>query len=398
MDAKQLPHLLKLLDDESPSVQEELRRHLASLGEGLKIELARLQTPPNGGQRRLLQTLMEGQNRAWLRRVWSAWLQMPDTFEALEKACALISEFQTGYIYPTDLSIVLDQLAEDYRLEHRHSNALSLAAFLFKERGLKGNQADYFNPLNSDLVYVIKEKHGIPLSLAAVYMLTGWRLGLDISGCHFPGHFLARVREGGRSFLVDCFNGGVEVDHKVVASMGEGTAWKAQAVLNSDAGPRSVVVRMLRNLAKAYEEGRRSEDLALVAELSVRLEQDDLNRAGLQTGAAALAGQPLFPTGAVVHSRRWGFRAVVVDFDMSCKAPESWRRKRGGGARLDQPWYHLFVDQSDQVAYAPEENLEAETPPGSVEHPLMRHFFERYENGKYWRNTKHWPGTESGER
>ena len=394
MDAKQLPFILSLLDDESPAVQAELQRQLSDMGEALKIELARLSVPPSGSQRRLLQNVMEPENRAWLRRVWPVWLQMPDTLEALEKACALISEFQTGYIFPTDLGILLDQLAAEYREQHRSPDALSLAAFLFKEKGLKGNQADYFNPLNSDLVYVIKEKRGIPLSLACVYILCGWRVGLDISGCHFPGHFLARVREGGREYLVDCFNGGVEVDHKVVASMGESTPWGVQAVLSNEASPRSVAVRMLRNLAKAYEEAHKPDNLALIAELSVRLEQDDLNRAGLNAGAGTLAGQPAYSTGQVLVSQRWGFRAVVVDFDLSCKAPEAWRRKKGGGARLDQPWYHLFVDGSDQVAYAPEDSLEAETPPLSVQHPLLEHFFSKYENGKYWRNSKLWPGTQ----
>jgi hemimethylated DNA binding protein len=397
MDAKQLPFILTLLDDESPSVRAELQRQLQSLGDGLKIELARLAVPPNGSQRRLLQNLMESEGRAWLRRVWPVWLQMPDNMEALEKACALISEFQTGYIFPADLSIVLDELAEEYRQQHRWPDAMSLAAFLFKEKGLKGNQADYFNPLNSDLVYVIREKRGIPLSLACVFILVGWRLGLEISGCHFPGHFLARVREGGRDYLVDCFNGGVEVDSKVVAnaSLGEGGQASLAAVMDSAATPRSVVVRMLRNLAKAYEEGHKSDDLALIAELSVRLEQDDLEKAGRQAGAGDLQGQPLFATGQVLQSQRWGFRAVVVDFDLSCKAPEAWRRKKGGGARLDQPWYHLFVDESDQVAYAPEDSLELEQNPRAVTHPLMESFFDRYENGKYWRNGRLWPGTQS---
>lgn len=395
MDARQLPHLLSLLDDESPAVQEELRRQLGSLGEQLKIELARLATPPSGSQRRLLQNLMEPQSRAWLRRAWGAWLEMPDNLEALEKACALVSEYQTGYIFPTDLGILLDELAREYRRSHRLPDAASLAAFLFKAKGLRGNQADYFNPLNSDLVYVIKEKRGIPLSLATVYILVGWRLGLDISGCHFPGHFLARVRDLGREYLVDCFNGGVEVDHKVAANLSEGTPWSVQAVLNSEATPRSVVVRMLRNLAKAFEESRQPDAVALVAELSVRLEQDDLRKAGLQYSDSSVAGGPVFRTGQVVVSTRWGFRAVVVDFDMSCKAPEAWRRQKGGGARLDQPWYHLFVHDSDQVAYAPEDSLAAEDPPGAVSHPLMRHFFERYQNGQYWRNAKHWPGAQS---
>jgi hemimethylated DNA binding protein len=395
MDAKQLPYILSLLDDESPTVRQALRDQLGQLGDGLKIELARLAVPPDGSQRRLLQNLMEPQARDWLRRVWPAWLAMPDNLEALEKACALVSEYQTGYIFPPDLSILLDELSDEYKATHRWPDALSLAGFLFKEKGLKGNQADYFNPLNSDLVYVIKEKRGIPLSLSTVYILVGWRLDLDITGCHFPGHFLARVREAGRDYLVDCFNGGVEVDPKVMASLGDGGPATLAAVLDSPATPRSVVVRMLRNLAKAFEESRKPDDLALIAEMSVRLEQDDLAKAGEQAGAGGLVGQPTFSTGQVVASQRWGFRAVVVDFDLSCKAPEAWRRKKGGGARLDQPWYHLFVDGSDQVAYAPEDSLDLESPPQAVKHPLMEHFFDHYANGKYWRNGKLWPGTQS---
>jgi hemimethylated DNA binding protein len=394
MDPKQLPHILQLLDDESPTVRDALQVQLAGWGEGLKIELARLTQPPSGGQRRLLQNLMEPQSRAWMRRVWPVWLQLPDNFESLEKALALISEFQTGYIFPTDLGIVLDELVQEYRVQHPVADALSLAAFLFKQKGLQGNQADYFNPLNSDLVYVIKEKRGIPLSLAAVYMLAGWRLQLDIQGCHFPGHFLARVREGGRSYLVDCFNGGAEVDHKVVATMSESTPWGVQAILDSPATPRSIIGRMLRNLAKAYEETRQAENVALMAELGVALERDDLEKAGLSAASGLLGGQPGFATGQVVQSSRWGFRAVVVDFDLSCKAPEAWRRKKGGGANLDQVWYHLFVDGSDQVAYAPEDSLQAENPPRAIEHTLLKHFFDRYENGKYWRNNKLWPGTQ----
>jgi heat shock protein HspQ len=150
----------------------------------------------------------------------------------------------------------------------------------------------------------------------------------------------------------------------------------------------------MRNLAKAYEEARSPENVALMAELSVALEKDDLEKAGLTAGQGLLAGQPIFSTGQIVVSKRWGFRALIVDFDLSCKAPEAWRKKKAGGAGLEQPWYHLFVDGSDQVAYAPEDSLELEKDPSAIQHTLLKHFFDRYENGKYWRNSKPWPGTQ----
>ena len=61
------------------------------------------------------------------------------------------------------------------------------------------------------------------------------------------------------------------------------------------------------------------------------------------------------------------------------------------------------------VEFAPLDSaIEAKMPPGMimkgitnapakgipVTHPLMQHFFARYEGGKYWRNGKHWPGTQ----
>ncbi|PIE22372.1 MAG: hypothetical protein CSA62_12755 [Planctomycetota bacterium] len=40
-------------------------------------------------------------------------------------------------------------------------------------------------------------------------MLVGARLGLDINGCNFPGHFLDWIYYEGQIVLVDCFRGGL---------------------------------------------------------------------------------------------------------------------------------------------------------------------------------------------
>ena len=62
-DPKQLPHLLKLLDDESERVQEAVARALDAFGPSLDQELARLPQPPDETQMQKIQYLL-GRHRS----------------------------------------------------------------------------------------------------------------------------------------------------------------------------------------------------------------------------------------------------------------------------------------------------------------------------------------------
>jgi hemimethylated DNA binding protein len=394
-DPKQLPHLLALLDDDSEVVQAELARELNAYGDSLKTELARLSLSPSLAQRKRLQELTQDQSRRWLRAHWREFLDEDGEVLALEKACSLISEFQTGCVYPGDLSLMLDDLAEQAKAAYPHADARELAQFLFKDLGLKGAQSDYNNPLNSGLVYAIKEKRGIPISLSAIFILVGARLGLQIEGCNFPGHFLARVVENGEATLVDCFNGGAVVDHKVVAQMSEQTPWAIQHLIHFAAPTRVIVARALGNLQKAYREAGLEENALLMAELSELAEKDGLQKSGAPVAdeSSLFQGQPRFRTGEIVIAPKLGWRGVVVDFDLSCKAPDAWYLAHGVDSRKNQPWYHIFINNSQQVGYAAEETLITDPSSEKVYHPLVPHFFEKFENGRFIRNHRAWPGT-----
>jgi hemimethylated DNA binding protein len=410
-DPKQIPFLLNLLDDDSDVVQGEISRALNAYGESLKTELARLALPPNPQQRRLLQNLMQEHSRAWLKANWRAWMDEPNEVLALEKAMSALSEFQTGFIFPTDLSILLDDLAALVKEKAPDCDARELAICLFKDLGIAGAQADYNNPLNSGMVYVIKEKRGIPLSLACVYILVGARLGLHVEGCNFPGHFLARVVENGEVYLVDCFNAGAVVDHKVVAQMSEQTPWAIQNLIQYPAPTRVIVARALGNLMKAYAEVKQEENVSLMMDLSEMLEADTRRRALAAAGSQAQNSEnsgdimlavpspseiqpwPDFRTGDIVASAELNWRGVIVDFDLTCKAPEAWYTAHGLGASKDQPWYHIFIDGTQQVGYAAQDRLSMDLSGEKVFHPLVPHFFDKFENGKFTRNQRPWPGT-----
>lgn len=394
-DPKQLPHLLKLLDDDSEIVQQELARELNAYGSSLKTELARLSVSPSPVERIRLQELTQEQSRLWLKTNWSQWLSEPNEVLALEQAMALLCEFQTGFIYPGDLSLLLDDLAGHAKEKYRDIDARELAQYLFKDLGLKGAQSDYNNPLNSDLIYVIKEKRGIPLSLSCVYILVGARLGLQIEGCNFPGHFLARVVENNEATLVDCFNGGAIVDHKVVAQMSEQTPWSIQHLIHHAAPTRAIVARVLGNLNKAFLEADMEDNADLMTELSEIMENDGLQKSGepIADHGSLFKGQPHFRTGEIVIAPKLGWRGVIVDFDLTCKAPDAWYMAHGIDARKNQPWYHVFINNSQQVGYAAEESLITDPSNEKVFHPLVPHFFEKFKDGRFIRNHRTWPGT-----
>src|SRR5687768_12067463 len=86
-----------------------------------------------------------------------------------------------------------------------------VAAFLHGELGFAGNPDAYYDPRNSYLNEVLDRRLGIPISLAALYMEVGRRLGLPFEGVGMPGHFLVRYRHSATPLLVDPFAGGTIV-------------------------------------------------------------------------------------------------------------------------------------------------------------------------------------------
>ena len=242
-DPKELPYLLNLLDDESEVVREAVVKELAAFGESLEEELARLPKSLDTSQQSLLRHILEDYRRDCLKGAWLSWLELEGDNEKLEAAFSLLSDFQNGRMYSDKLKNLLDQLADEFSASNTKRNVLELSRFLFKVKALKGAKSDYYNSRNSNLVYVINEKRGLPISLASIYILVGHRLGFEIEGCDNPGHFLARTFSGDEMFLVDCFNGGRFLAKKDI-----------EAVKERQTDVVTIIARVLRNLIYAFHE------------------------------------------------------------------------------------------------------------------------------------------------
>ena len=100
---------------------------------------------------------------------------------------------------------------------------------------------------------------------------------------------------------------------------------------------------------------------------------------------------PLFAPGELVRHRRYGYRGVVVDFDATCQAEETWYYANQTRPPRNQPWYHVLVDGSNTATYAAQTSLEADDSLAPITHPLVAVFFAEFNGRSYVRNDRPWP-------
>lgn len=264
-DPTKLPFLLKLLDDESPVVQAALAEELSSFGPSLPDALAKLPFGLDPEQKEILFNLLGDHQRVLLHKNWPQWKELKTEPSRLEAAYRVLSDFQNGPFHKTDLTRLFDTLAEEYRASEGPKDSYRLAQFLFRQKAMRGASEDtYYDAANSNLAYVIESGRGLPISLCAVYVLTGARLGIPISGCAYPGHFLARAHLAGKTYLVDCFHG--------AEFMEEDTFWEEHPVeneylLREDVRSEDWMKRVLRNLLEAYKRSGCARDAEAIQDL-----------------------------------------------------------------------------------------------------------------------------------
>ncbi|KAL7836878.1 hypothetical protein AOLI_G00281620 [Acnodon oligacanthus] len=79
---------------------------------------------------------------------------------------------------------------EDFELQRQVVCALN--AVLYDQLQYKGNECDYYNPLNSYIHQVLLRRTGIPISLSVLYMTLARKMGVLLEPVNFPNHFLLR--------------------------------------------------------------------------------------------------------------------------------------------------------------------------------------------------------------
>jgi len=183
----------------------------------------------------------------------------------LEAALCLVARIEYPDLDAGAITGELDDLAEGLRPQlseagdPRERVAL-LCRYLFEEVGFEGDRDHYYDPDNCYLNQVLARRRGVPLSLAAITILVGRRLGLPLYGIGLPKNFLVKYQDEAVEIFFDPYNGGRELSREQCTHLltSEGLGVSSSFVSNylSIASPRDMVIRLLRQLILIYSRAR----------------------------------------------------------------------------------------------------------------------------------------------
>uniref|UniRef100_A0A3B3TLJ9 F-box protein 21 n=1 Tax=Poecilia latipinna TaxID=48699 RepID=A0A3B3TLJ9_9TELE len=154
-----------------------------------------------------------------------------------------------------------DVMTEDFELQRQVLWALN--AVLYEQLQYKGNECDYYNPLNSYIHQVLLRRTGIPISLSVLYMTLARKLGVQLEPVNFPNHFLLRWCQRPRGsediydfVYIDAFGKGKQLTAKECEYL---IGHQVTADYYSAISTTEVLLRMVGNLLNIGKRGEGNE-------------------------------------------------------------------------------------------------------------------------------------------
>lgn len=179
---------------------------------------------------------------------------------SLAKACLIVARGEYPKLDPTVSLAEIERLSALVRDTVRSGVGppwRALADVLGRAEGFRGNVTDYDNPENSYLNRVLAHRHGLPILLSVIWIEVARGAGIPAMGIGLPGRFVVEVGRGKYARIVDPFSGGrqltvTEALQLAVESTGDPGLTPDDVLV--PATPRDLMLRVLANLGKAYEQ------------------------------------------------------------------------------------------------------------------------------------------------
>ncbi|XP_043924225.1 F-box only protein 21 isoform X2 [Protopterus annectens] len=323
---------------------------------------------------------------------------------------------------------------------------------LYEDLKFRGNETDYYNPLNSFIHQVLRRRTGIPISMSILYLEIARKLGVNLEPVSFPSHFLLRWCQGhaGSSSIydyiyIDAFGRGDRLTAKECELLigQQVTEEFYGTVCTQDVLQR--MVGFLVNLGKreschqSYQPLRDSLDLYLV------MNSDNINHLMLQArlyfhlgmrpekvldilqhiqaidpSQHGIVGYLMqrtleriehikhevgprvklrsdeknedirFAVGMIMRHKSYAYNCVIFGWDPTCKMSLEWIRNMGVHNLPHGPHqpFYNVLVEDGSSRYAAQENLEYSPAPLQITHPEVGRYFAEFVGTHYVANNE----------
>ena len=270
----QITHLIKLIDDRDEFVRSRVRGKLIELGAdaipflemAAREENASLRTRA----REIIKAFFPIQLGEKFRQLATS---APMGYFDLEEGMLLLMQYGYPESQPQEIRETLDGYAREIssRIPPQASPktiVVELTRFLFVEKRFKGNEKNYSDPDNSYFNKVLERKTGIPITLSALCILVGSRLGQPIVGVGLPGHYIAKFDAAKDPIFFDPFHGGRRLIREDCIGLITRLGHHFEEHHLAKATNQETLVRMMNNLIHAYNQSQETEIAGQLADFT----------------------------------------------------------------------------------------------------------------------------------
>ncbi|GCB63362.1 hypothetical protein scyTo_0009651 [Scyliorhinus torazame] len=321
---------------------------------------------------------------------------------------------------------------------------------LYKQLKFKGNEDDYYNPMNSYICQVLTQKKGIPITLCVIYSTIGKNLGLRLEPVSFPSHFLLRwcqKLDGSTDILdyvyIDAFDNGKSCTAKECEYL---IGQKVASKFYSSVTTKDVLFRMITNLFhlgkregsdQSYQLLRNALDLYLtlapddvqylmlqarlyfhlginpekVLDILQHIQAVDPSQHGVVGHLVQLTMEQIarknqttevavkrhtdekhrkieFSVGLIMKHKRYGYNCVIYGWDPKCMMGLDWMRTMGVHNLPHGPDqpFYNVLVQDGSCRYAAQENLICNASPLEISHEEVGRYFSEFSGTHYIAN------------
>nr|MBI1229903.1 hypothetical protein [Cytophagales bacterium] len=254
---KELKALVSLLDDTDKEVKEHVRDRIVSLGNQIIPFLEESwENSFNPEIQKEIEELVHELQFSLLKDRLAEWRDSSD--QDLLTGLWIVNTYQYPDLSFDQLNATMHQIYFDVWTSFKNDSPpyekiRTINSILFKDLKFAANTKNFHSPGNSMLSNVLDSKRGNPISLCAVYLLVGRKLGLPLFGVNLPNLFVLTYKSDNLTFYINAFNKGLIFSRQDIHNYLEHLKIDPKDEFFEPCETIVIIQRTLRNLAYAFD-------------------------------------------------------------------------------------------------------------------------------------------------